>query len=208
MVTMPSEAADNTSTHRGAARAGMNCMRINCAHDEENRWLTMIQHLAASEASGSGRSCQGLDGPGGPEAAHRADRARGRGSSMAAACAMRSERVTAARTRLAHGEREPPWHGADASVARPKAWLGRLSPERASRFVDARGADDGSYASSSMVADGALGGMRTRPLLPRPGYRAPGRSTRGPSEARRIRESDVPALEGRRSAAGGGHCSC
>lgn len=45
MVTMPSEAASDYTVVRNLLDAGMDCMRINCAHDEPQAWLRMIQHL-------------------------------------------------------------------------------------------------------------------------------------------------------------------
>jgi len=38
MVTMPGEAADDYLVVRDVLEAGMDCMRINCAHDDEERW--------------------------------------------------------------------------------------------------------------------------------------------------------------------------
>ena len=49
MVTMPSEAAVDAGVIRELLAAGMNIMRINCAHDEPDAWLTMIEHLRAAE---------------------------------------------------------------------------------------------------------------------------------------------------------------
>lgn len=49
MVTMPSEAASDTALVRDLLKAGMNVMRINCAHDNAEAWLAMIQHLRAAE---------------------------------------------------------------------------------------------------------------------------------------------------------------
>ncbi|PRY13711.1 pyruvate kinase [Pontibacter ummariensis] len=45
MVTLPSEAADTYELLPRLLRAGMNCARINCAHDGEQAWLRMIQHV-------------------------------------------------------------------------------------------------------------------------------------------------------------------
>ncbi len=49
MVTMPSEAAVDASVIRELLAAGMNIMRINCAHDEPDAWLAMIEHLREAE---------------------------------------------------------------------------------------------------------------------------------------------------------------
>jgi pyruvate kinase len=53
MVTMPSEAADEPVIIEQMLLAGMNCQRINCAHDGPEVWGRMIGHLrAASEKHG------------------------------------------------------------------------------------------------------------------------------------------------------------
>ena len=45
MVTMPSEAANDRGLIRELVLQGMDCMRINCAHDEPGAWKKMIDHL-------------------------------------------------------------------------------------------------------------------------------------------------------------------
>jgi pyruvate kinase len=45
MVTMPSEAADDFELVRQLLANGMDCMRINCAHDGSNAWGCMVAHL-------------------------------------------------------------------------------------------------------------------------------------------------------------------
>jgi pyruvate kinase len=49
MVTMPGEAAKNDGLIQDLLKAGMNCMRINCAHDSRQEWLAMITHLRQAE---------------------------------------------------------------------------------------------------------------------------------------------------------------
>lgn len=46
MVTMPSEAASNYDLVRDLLEAGMDCMRINCAHDDEATWAGMVSKSA------------------------------------------------------------------------------------------------------------------------------------------------------------------
>ncbi|RRV07270.1 pyruvate kinase [Pseudomonas sp. v388] len=48
MVTMPSEAADEPIIIEQMLLAGMNCQRINCAHDGPEVWGRMIEHLRAA----------------------------------------------------------------------------------------------------------------------------------------------------------------
>jgi pyruvate kinase len=49
MVTMPSEAARDYGIVRDLVAAGMNVMRINCAHDGPSEWKAMIAHLRQAE---------------------------------------------------------------------------------------------------------------------------------------------------------------
>ena len=57
MVTMPSEAADEYLLVHNLLQQGMDCMRINCAHDDAAAWLRMIEHLRQAEQK-LGRSCR------------------------------------------------------------------------------------------------------------------------------------------------------
>jgi pyruvate kinase len=45
MVTMPSEAAHDYTVVRDLVASGMDCMRINAAHDDASVWHRMIDHL-------------------------------------------------------------------------------------------------------------------------------------------------------------------
>jgi len=57
MVTMPSEAATNPGLVRKLLIAGMDVMRINCAHDDATAWRTMVDNLRRAERE-VGRSCR------------------------------------------------------------------------------------------------------------------------------------------------------
>jgi pyruvate kinase len=57
MVTMPSEAATDPDLVRRLLVAGMDIMRINCAHDDAEAWRAMIGHLRAAEKE-TGRACR------------------------------------------------------------------------------------------------------------------------------------------------------
>ncbi len=57
MVTMPSEAADDYELVESLLAAGMNCQRINCAHDDAPAWLNMIKHLRKASKK-LGKPCQ------------------------------------------------------------------------------------------------------------------------------------------------------
>ncbi|PTX12233.1 pyruvate kinase [Pontibacter mucosus] len=49
MVTLPSEAADQYELLPRLLKAGMNCARINCAHDTEKEWLKMVENIRRAE---------------------------------------------------------------------------------------------------------------------------------------------------------------
>jgi pyruvate kinase len=66
MVTMPPEAATDYLLVESLLQQGMNCMRINCAHDDAAAWARMIEHLRRAEAA-VGRSCRVVMDLGGPK---------------------------------------------------------------------------------------------------------------------------------------------
>ncbi len=49
MVTMPTEAAADTELVREMLVAGMDCARINCAHDSAPEWRSMLDNLRRAE---------------------------------------------------------------------------------------------------------------------------------------------------------------
>ncbi|MEW5786261.1 MAG: pyruvate kinase [Pseudomonadota bacterium] len=57
MVTLPSVAASQPELLRDLLLAGMDVMRINCAHDEADDWLAMIDNLRAAQRA-TGRPCR------------------------------------------------------------------------------------------------------------------------------------------------------
>jgi pyruvate kinase len=66
MVTMPGDAATDYLLIRDLIAAGMDCMRINCAHDDQTTWSRMIEHL--HRATGElRRACQISMDIGGPK---------------------------------------------------------------------------------------------------------------------------------------------
>jgi pyruvate kinase len=66
MVTMPAEAATDYMMVYRLLNSGMNCMRINCAHDDPSAWSQIIKHLRDAERA-TGRSCRVLMDLGGPK---------------------------------------------------------------------------------------------------------------------------------------------
>ena len=57
MVTLPASAADDYELVRSLMHQGMDCARINCAHDDETTWLDMIDNIHRAEEE-TGKSCQ------------------------------------------------------------------------------------------------------------------------------------------------------
>ena len=66
MVTMPQQAAVDYDLVRDLLARGMDCMRINCAHDNESDWAAMISNLRRAEKE-LGRSCRILMDIAGPK---------------------------------------------------------------------------------------------------------------------------------------------
>ena len=140
MVTMPSEAAHDYTLVHDLVRAGMDCMRINCAHDDASMWTNMIEHLRRANQA-SGRACQVAMDLGGPKLRT--------GPLMPgpAVIKLRPERdlygrVTAsARIWLTvrQGGRVAPSPGAP-TLRVSRAWLQRLTSGDTIKLVDARGA--------------------------------------------------------------------
>ena len=66
MVTMSSDAATDYELVRDLVRNGMDCMRINCAHDNPEVWLGMIRNLQKAREE-TGRNCRILMDVAGPK---------------------------------------------------------------------------------------------------------------------------------------------
>ena len=66
MVTMSSEAASDYALVRDFLAGGMDCMRINCAHDTPEIWASMISNLQKAREE-TGRHCRVLMDVAGPK---------------------------------------------------------------------------------------------------------------------------------------------
>jgi pyruvate kinase len=66
MVTMATDAATDYELVRDLVRNGMDCMRINCAHDNPEAWLGMIRNLEKAREE-TGRECRILMDVAGPK---------------------------------------------------------------------------------------------------------------------------------------------
>jgi pyruvate kinase len=141
MVTMPSEAADDYLVIHNLLQQGMDCMRINCAHDDAAAWLRMIEHLRQAEKA-FGRHCRIVMDLAGPKLRT------GPLEPGPAVLRVRPHRdilgrVTApARVWLA-SESSPhlPPSSATACLQVPSGWLANLRRGECVTFTDARDAD-------------------------------------------------------------------
>ncbi len=66
MVTLPSEAADDPELVRSLVEAGMDCARINCAHDDAKVWARMAANVREATTN-LGRTCRVLMDLAGPK---------------------------------------------------------------------------------------------------------------------------------------------
>jgi pyruvate kinase len=140
MVTMPSEAAEDPRLIRELLEHGMDCMRINCAHDHPDVWARMIEHLRRARRE-SGRRCRVLMDLGGPKLRT------GPVEPDVPVLKWRPRRDRFGRvTSPARVWLHPPGHGqqpggeADGSIAVDARWLAGLRPGDDLDFTDARGA--------------------------------------------------------------------
>jgi pyruvate kinase len=140
MVTMPSEAGENYLIVHDLLQQGMDCMRINCAHDEAACWLRMIQYLRQAEQS-LGRSCRVVMDLAGPKLRTGPIKA---GPPVVKVRPVRDAlgRVTApARVWLTTQEvPQPPPSPASAQLEVPARWLALMTEGETITFTDARGA--------------------------------------------------------------------
>jgi pyruvate kinase len=138
MVTMPSEAADDYSLVQHLVEHGMDCMRVNCAHDDAAAWGRMFQHLRRAEQA-TGRTCQVLMDLAGPKLRT--------GPLESGPCVVKVRPTRDARGRVTRpariwfsphdAPRKPP-APADASLELPPAFIESLALGDQLRLTDAR----------------------------------------------------------------------
>jgi pyruvate kinase len=154
MVTMPPEAATNYELVRDLVAQGMDCMRINCAHDGPDVWSEMIQNLRRAEKE-TKKHCKVAMDLAGPKL---------RTGSIEPGPAVLKYRpkrddsgrvVSPARIWLTPDScPEAAPEPADAVVPVPQGWLARLKVRDRVRFADAR------KASRSMIISEVKGQSR------------------------------------------------
>lgn len=145
MVTLPSDAASDYSFVRDAFRQGMDCARINCAHDGPAVWRHMIRHVRRAERE-LGRPCRILMDLGGPklrtgpvktgEALVRLKVSRNARGRLIARAKVLLDAAATPLVPIAAGRTAP---GATLHLRVGRAWLERVRPGDAIGFTDARG---------------------------------------------------------------------
>ena len=140
MVTMPSEAAEDGQLIHSLLATGMDCMRINCAHDDPDTWGAMIGHLRRAEQA-LGRQCKVIMDLAGPKLrtgpiAPGPDVLKCRPRRDAHGRVVRPARVWL----TGDLERFPPPEVADASLQVSPGWLTNLERRDVVRFRDTRNA--------------------------------------------------------------------
>lgn len=151
MITMPSEAADDGAFIRDLLESGMDCMRINTAHDDVDAWDRMLHHLEGARAA-TGRPCRTVVDLAGPKLRT------GPIQSASPVIRWRPSRdrygrvVLPARIWLT-GRSQPPPAPASAVLPVSGAWLASRSIGDVVKLFDARG----SMRSLTIVARGEGG---------------------------------------------------
>lgn len=138
MVTMPSEAAEDFELVCDLLRQGMDCMRINCAHDDAVGWLRTIEHLKRAEQL-LGKSCRVVMDLAGPKLRT------GPLEPGAMVVRIRPRRdvfgrvVARARVWLtSETSPQPPPSSTNNCLPVPATWLTRLRIKEQVKFIDAR----------------------------------------------------------------------
>ncbi|MDM7922569.1 MAG: pyruvate kinase [Pyrinomonadaceae bacterium] len=162
MVTIPSEAADDPALIRELLDQGMNCMRVNCAHDGPEEWTRMIAHLRRAEED-LGTPCRVVMDLAGPKLRT------GPLAEGARVIRVRPKRDVYGRVKLparvwltAEESQKAPPTFADAVLPVPEAWLNHLRSGGTISLTDARNAkrtlnvvdrtDDGCWAEAHDTA--------------------------------------------------------
>jgi len=153
IVTVPGPAADDFMMVHSLLESGMNCMRINCAHDDQAAWSGMIRNLRSAERV-TGKSCRVLMDLGGSKLRL------GPMSPMQPSLKIKPVRsgdgqvLRPARIWLAAAQDEiPDVTAADASLYLDPDWLGRLETGDRLCFRDGRGSRR-SWRIREVTADG------------------------------------------------------
>ncbi len=138
MVTAPSAASEDYMLVHRLLEAGMNCLRINSAHDDPAAWSRMIEHLRLAEKA-TGRHCRVLIDLAGPKLR---TGALAREPAVCKVRPVRDRRGTVVRpARVWISARESPTApgtSAEFCLQAPAEWLAECAAGDVLRFRDAR----------------------------------------------------------------------
>lgn len=184
MATMPPEAASDYALVRDLLAGGMDCMRINCAHDGPEAWAAMAENLRRARAEVV-RPCAVLMDLPGPRVRTGAVEP---GPRVVKVRPVRDELgrvLRPARLWLTAAEVPAPPPGvADAVLPLPADLVSRLAPGDRLRFRDARGARRRIRVTET-AAGGAWGALKKTAYV-----------TTGTRVRVRSRQASVPDLAG------------
>ena len=139
MVTMPSEAADDYLLVRELLAHGMDCMRINCAHDDPPAWARMVAHLQRAKRE-LARECRVLMDLAGPKLRTGALEPGPQVVEWHPRRGVTGEVTSKALIWLTpDAARVPPPLAVDACIPVPEEWLAALVVGDKIDFTDARG---------------------------------------------------------------------
>lgn len=139
MVTLDAGMASDPARVRALLEAGMDCARINCAHDDEAVWRSLVESVRESERE-TGRRCRILMDLGGPKVR---TCSLGAGPAVVKWRPRRDElgRATAPATVFLRAEGATALRpDASACLDMDPAWLAQLEEDDTIEFRDARGA--------------------------------------------------------------------
>ncbi len=139
MVTMPGDAASDYALVRELVAKGMDCMRINCAHDDPSVWARIVAHLARARRE-VGRPCRLLMDLGGPKLRTGEIKPGPRIVKWRPTRDQYGRIVSPARIWLTPADApEPPPGDVSAVLPVPGTWLRQIRNGSHIRFTDARG---------------------------------------------------------------------
>jgi pyruvate kinase len=193
MVTMPPEAAQEYTLVHDLLQQGMNCMRVNCAHDDDATWSGMIDNLRRAEKA-LGRPCQVMIDLAGPKLRT------GPLEPGPAVVRIRPQRdiygrVTAPARIWITSEESPrfPPTPADAILPVSADWISRLHTGEQIRLADARGSKR-TLLVADVTEDGCWAeATKTSYIVPGTILRYKGQVTRAMERDARV--SALPSLE-------------
>jgi pyruvate kinase len=138
MVTLSSEAAEDYLLVHRLVNSGMDCLRVNCSHNNQATWARTIEHLHDAERA-TGRSCRILMDLGGPKLRI------GPMEAYPAVLKVRPRRneqgqvIRPARIWLHEENTSCEMDAADANLQVDAAWLKQLASGDRLRLTDSRG---------------------------------------------------------------------